>query len=108
VKAKPERLRLIAEDSDGVAVIEKPAASGRAWVGVLREADVGTEAYERLRTQPGGRGSEPGSGSPPDRHWKPKRGWDGETRFVPDARSGRGDGNVVSDYDIFAVLKETE
>jgi hypothetical protein len=109
VRARPEKLKLIAEGADGVAVIEKPAAAGRSRVGAVRwgealsEAAVGTEAYERLRAQPGGRGSEPGSGSPPDQRWKLRQG-----RYVPDTRGDRADGYVVSDYDIFAVLKESE
>lgn len=131
VKARPEKLKVLAEDSDGVAVFEKPAAAGGArtgrvkWGEPLSEAEVGTDAYNRLRTQPGRPPglprSEPqprpvlpagtpavaaSSVGPADQRWKQKRGWDGETRYVPDRRSGRGDEYVVSDYDIFAVLKE--
>jgi hypothetical protein len=131
VRAKPERLVVRAEDAQGNAVFEKPAAAGRSrtgrvrWGEALSEAEIGTEAYNRLRTPSAAEGGPCRSGPEPvrpqapagtpaaawggggtDQHWKPKRGWDGETRYVPDPRSGRADQYVVSDYDIFAVLKE--
>jgi hypothetical protein len=132
VRARPEKLRLIAEDADGNAVFEKPAAAGNArdgavkWGEPLSEAEVGTDAYNRLRAQPGRNRPPPhleyepepvraSAGTPAaavygggagDQRWKAKRGWDGETRYVPDARGSRDDALVVSDYDIFAVLKE--
>ena len=131
VKERPEKLKVIAEDGDGVAVFEKPAAAGGArtgrvkWGEPLSEAEVGTDEYNRLRAQPGRNRppvddqSQPAqrvpAGTPAaavyggdavDQRWKQKRGWDGETRYVPDRRGGRGDEYVVSDYDIFAVLKE--
>jgi hypothetical protein len=112
VRARPEKLRMIAEDAQGNAVIEKPAAAGNArtktvkWGEPLRESELGKEEYERRRTQPGQAVPASGSQSPPDQQWKRKRGWDGSERYVPDTRGDRADAMVVSDYDIFAVLKE--
>jgi hypothetical protein len=99
VKANPEKLRLIAEDADGNAVIERP---GRP----MTEAEAARHnqrvlAERRAEAQANRRRQDPGP-EDRDQHWVERRGWDGVTRFAPGSERNE---YVVSDYDIFAVLR---
>ena len=84
VKANPEKLRLIAEDADGNAVIERP---GRP----MTEAEAARHnqrvlAERRAEAQANRRRPDPGP-EDRDQHWVERRGWDGVTRFAPGSES---------------------
>jgi hypothetical protein len=94
VQANPSELRIIAKDAHGNTVTERPHRLSDA------EIRARNEAYLRNRQSVGGGGSE--FGRPQDRYWTLQRDrHSGETRYVPE----RGNQYVVSDYDIFAVLR---
>jgi hypothetical protein len=95
VKANPSELKLVAKDRSGNAVVERPHRMSEA------EAIARNQEYLRNRQANVAFGSE--FGRPPDQRWIERRHWNGEVRYVPD--DGSRNEYVVSDYDIFAVLR---
>lgn len=84
VKAQPEKLRLVAEDEHGNAVIDRPYRRTEEVI----TPDRTTIAVSGIKWGRGGFG--PGLPAP---------AWD---------RGGRGDELVKHQYDIFAVLREDD
>jgi hypothetical protein len=95
VQDNPGELRLISKDANGNTVIERPHRLSDA------EIRARNEAYLRNRQSVGDGGSE--FGRPQDQYWEARRGSNGEVYYRPD--DGSRNPYVVSDYDIFAVLK---
>jgi hypothetical protein len=96
-QANPGDLRLTLKDANGNTIIERPHRLSDA------EARARNEEYLRRRQQPP---TETffGSADPIDQHWiKQRDRHSGEVRYVPD-NGGRNE-YVVSDYDVFAVLR---
>jgi hypothetical protein len=115
VKANPGDLKLIAKDEHGNPVVERPH---RPRTGTISEDDLikqlgaekGRAEYERIRAE--SRRYQPNLdlagvsrfGEPQDQYWALRRDrHSGEVRYVPD--DGLRNEYVVSDYDIFAVLR---
>jgi hypothetical protein len=98
-KAKPEKVRIVAEDEHGNAVIDRP------YQGPLRLTEEQKHELRRRRQQqrfvPDGPHSSVG-----EIKWghDPWGGGIGNPRWKEGAREG----GVISNYDIFAVLREND
>jgi hypothetical protein len=122
-KKRPEDIRVLTKDEHGNDHAERPRSGASVGVvGPVSEDDLirrlgetkGRAEYERLRKEYMSRPRVPfqptsdhvtpvPGGSAPDQQWRPQLCWDGVTRYRPD--DGLRNEYVVSDYDIFAVLR---
>jgi hypothetical protein len=100
VQANPSELKLIAKDANRNTITERPHR--------LSDAEIRARNEEYIRNRQPAVGintlpAAPYSADPVDQRWTAKRYWNGEVRYVPD--DGSRNEYVVSDYDIFAVLR---
>jgi hypothetical protein len=95
VQANPGELRLIAKDANGNTLTDRPHR--------LSDAEIRARNEEYLRNRQSVGGGGPEFGRPQDQYWEGRRGWNGEVYYRPD--DGSRNEYVVSDYDIFAVLR---
>jgi hypothetical protein len=103
VKAKPDKLRMIAEDAQGNAVIERPYRPRREPY-TPAFGDYGQRrAPEKPVVIDNGGGVARG-----EMKWGQHTPWSVRGIPRPPERSLRGDELVVHQYDIFAVLRQEE